>query len=328
MGIFIRLPIYAQFQGYEFVQNKGQWPADVQLMAKDGAAKIWLGSDRFLFQLTDFSALEKAHHEQVLLDNPSLPSALVEQRFIGANPKAQAQGLEPRKHTYNFFMGQDSTRWASSAQAFEEVQYRQFYPDIDLTWATEQTQYKYTFHVAPGADAQQIRWTYSGANDVKLNKDRIQLKTAIGEIQDQQLFAYQIVNGQRVQVACTYRSYPGGTYGFQLGNYNAQLPLIIDPVLVFATYNGANSDNFGMTATYGYDASAYAAGMVYGNNFPLPSMASFDSNSNFTLLAGAYGVTDVFVTRYAADGSSMLWSSFLGGGDNRNRTQSHLRFAQ
>jgi hypothetical protein len=97
MVIFIGLPIHAQFQGQEFVQNKGQWPSDVQLMAKDGAAKIWLGSDRFLFQLTDFSALEKAHHEQELITNPSLPSALVQQRFIGANPKAQAQGQKLRK---------------------------------------------------------------------------------------------------------------------------------------------------------------------------------------------------------------------------------------
>jgi len=321
MGIFIGLPIHAQFQGHEFVQNKGQWPSDVQLMAKDGAAKIWLGSDRFLFQLTDFSALEKAHHEQELLDNPSLPSALVQQRFIGANPKAPIQGQKPRKHNYNFFMGQDSTRWASQVAAFQEVLYTQFYPGIDLMWATEQTQYKYTFHVAPGADAQQIRWAYSGANEVKLKKDRIQLKTAIGEIQDQQLYAFQIVNGQRIEVACAYRSFPDGSYGFQLGSYNMQLPLVIDPVLVFATYNGANSDNFGMTATYGYDASAYAAGMVYGNNFPLPSMASFDTNSNFTSLAGAYGVTDVFVTRYAADGATMLWSSFLGGGDNLQGTE-------
>lgn len=314
-------PALAQYQGREFVQNKGQWPSDVQFMAKDGAAKIWLGSDRFLFQLTDFSALEQAHHEQALLDNPTLPSAIVAQRFIGANPEARAQCQKPLQHTYNFFMGQDSTRWASKVAAFQEVQYLQFYPGVDLFWATEQTQYKYTFNVAPGADAQQIRWAYSGANEVKLKKDRIQIKTAIGEIQDQQLFAYQIVDGQRVQVACAYHSYPDGTYGFQLGSYNVQLPLIIDPVLVFATYNGANSDNFGMTATYGYDASAYAAGIVYGNNFPLPSLASFDTNSNFNSIAGAYGITDVFITRYTADGSAMLWSSFLGGGDNLQGTE-------
>jgi hypothetical protein len=65
---------------------------------------------------------------------------LVQQRFIGANPKAQAQGQKLRKHSYNFFMGQDSTRWASQVEAFQEVHYLQFYPGIDLTWATEQTQ--------------------------------------------------------------------------------------------------------------------------------------------------------------------------------------------
>ena len=313
--------VVAQFQGLEYVQNKGQWPADVKSMAKEGAAKIWMGSDRFLYQLTDFSSIEKAHHQQIILEDPSIQSAFIQQRFIGANTNAQTQHVYPKKYTYNFFIGKDSTRWASNVGAFEEVKYIQFYPGIDLTWSTASTQYKYTFHLSAGADAEQIRWAYAGAKEVKLKKDRIQLITSIGEMNDQQLYAYQEINGQQKSVVCKYRSYPDGTYGFELGPYNKELPLVIDPILVFATYNGAVSDNFGMTATYGYDASAYAAGMVYGNNFPLPSLASFDINSNFTSLAGAYGVTDVFITRYSPDGSTMMWSSFLGGGDQLQGTE-------
>ena len=77
MGLFFGLPLHAQFQGQEFVQNKGQWPSDVQFLAKEGAAKIWMGTDRFFFKLTDFSRLEKAHHEHLQIDNPSHTSNLV-----------------------------------------------------------------------------------------------------------------------------------------------------------------------------------------------------------------------------------------------------------
>ena len=75
-----------------------------------------------------------------------------------------------------------------------------------------------------------------------------------------------------------------------MGKYDKSKTLIIDPVLIFATYNAAFSDNFEMTATYGYDGSAYAGGMVYGNNYPMPSGTAYDINSNFTVLNGAYGV--------------------------------------
>ncbi len=314
-------PAMAQFQGHEFVQNKGQWPADIQLMAKDGAAKIWMGSDRFLYQLTDYSALEKAHHEQELLVNPSIPTAFVQQRFIGAQPKVQAQCLKVRKHTYNFFIGKDSTHWASGVGAFDEVLYQDYYTGIDMIWKNDQANYKYLFIVAPGADPTQISWAYSGAQTVQLKKGAVHLKTSVGEIREEQPIAYQEINGKQTMVACAYEQISDGVFGYTLGTYDPALPLIIDPVLVFATYNGAVSDNFGMTATYGYDASAYSAGIVYGNNFPLPSLASFDTNSNFNAVAGAYGITDVFITRFTADGSTMLWSSFLGGGDNLQGTE-------
>ena len=314
-------PAMAQFQGHEFVQNKGQWPADIQLMAKDGAAKIWMGSDRFLYQLTDYSALEKAHHEQELLVNPSIPTAFVQQRFIGAQPKVQAQCLKVRKHTYNFFIGKDSTHWASGVGAFDEVLYQDYYTGIDMIWKNDQANYKYLFIVAPGADPTQISWAYSGVQTVQLKKGAVHLKTSVGEIREEQPIAYQEINGKQTMVACAYEQISDGVFGYTLGTYDPALPLIIDPVLVFATYNGAVSDNFGMTATYGYDASAYSAGIVYGNNFPLPSLASFDTNSNFNAVAGAYGITDVFITRFTADGSTMLWSSFLGGGDNLQGTE-------
>jgi gliding motility-associated-like protein len=319
--ILLAVPSLAQFQGHEFVQNKGQWPTDVQFMAKDGPAKIWMGQDRILYQLTDFSALEQAHHEQKYTDNPSVPSRLVQQRFKGANPNSQAHGNAPFEHTYNFFIGKDSAHWASGVGVYEEISYPDYYSGIELRWKSEKQHYKYYFIVAPGADPSQISWEYSGADVVVLKKGALQLQTAIGEIREEQPVAYQEVNGKLTPVTCQYSEISAGLYGYSLGEYNPALPLIIDPVLVFATYNGAVSDNFGMTATYGYDASAYAAGIVYGNNFPLPSLASFDTNSNFNAIAGNYGITDVFITRYAANGSTMLWSSFLGGGDNFQGTE-------
>ncbi|MFM6945771.1 MAG: PKD domain-containing protein [Flavobacteriales bacterium] len=325
MSLFLvgLLPLqsFAQFQGQEFVPNKGQWPQDVLYLAKEGPNKIWMGQDRLLFQITDYSALEAAHHRHETIANPQIPSALFVQKFENCNTKAQLQGLNLKAHHYQFFIGQDETKYASDVRAFEKVAFQNLYTGIDLLFSVEKGAYKYSFIIEPSSDPHSIRWHYEGAKSVKVKSNTLQIQTELGELSEQGLMAYQLIGDQKRTIRCQYKQFPDGSIGFELGNYDPSLPLIIDPVLVFATYNGAISDNFGMTATYGYDGSAFAAGVVYGNNFPLPSLSSFDTSSNFTSLSGGYGITDVFVTRYSPDGSSMLWSSFLGGGDNNQGTE-------
>ena len=106
-----------------------------------------------------------------------------------------------------------------------------------------------------------------------------------------------------------------------MGDYNPNVTLIIDPV-IFATYCGSVTDNFGMTATYGYDGTAYSGGVVYGNAYPTPDGNAYDINSNFTVPNGpTYGITDCFITKYNQDGTVMLWSTYLGGGDENNGTE-------
>jgi gliding motility-associated-like protein len=321
MVLFFGLPTHAQFQGQEFVQNKGQWPSDVQFLAKEGPVKIWMGTDRFLYQLTDYSHLEKAHHEHLQIDNPTLASNFIEQRFIGINLGVSSSGYEPYAHTYNFFLGKDQNKWASKVSAFKEVNYQNYYPGVNLKWQNENGHYKYAFEVSPGASVNQIQWKYTGAQELSIKKGALYLKTTVGEVREERPYAYQEINGQRKEVNCTYNISKDGLFHYEVGAYDPNYPLVIDPILVFATYNGAVSDNFGMTATYGNDGSAYSAGVVYGNNFPLPSLASFDTSSNFTSISGNYGITDVFVTRFSSDGSTMLWSSFLGGGDHLQGTE-------
>ena len=320
-GLVICTKVAAQFQGLEFVENKGQWPSDVDYMAKDGAAKIWIGENRILYQLTDFSALEAAHHQNIVVDDPKIPTHLVSQEFLGANVNLNAAPGSPRKHVYNFFHGSENSKWAKDVAAYGELSYKAFYPNINLHWQVSEGLYKYTFELLPGASPEDIIWNYHGPQRIEIKKGKLVLKTPIGQIIEQQPIAYQIINGNHKEVACAYLEKEGGIFSYALGDYDSTQTLYIDPILVFATYNGAISDNFGMTATYGYDGTAYSAGMVYGNNFPLPSLSSFDINSNFNSISGAYGITDVFITRYSADGSTMLWSSFLGGGDNFQGTE-------
>jgi len=305
----------------QFIENKGQWPSVVHFQSAVSGGKLWIGDSSILFQLQDLSDLHKAHFDLKNVENPSLKSALIQQKFIGSKSDKVRSVEAPSAHYYNYFLGSDSTKWAHKVHSYSKVEYQHFYSDIHLLWESEKNALKYSFFLEPGANPNEIRWSYSGEfNSVRIRDGRLILKTSIGEIIEQRPVAYQIIDGRKVTVSCTFIEREG-VYGYELGNYNVEIPLVIDPVLVFATYNGSVSDNFGMTATYGNDGSAYSAGMIYGNNFPIPNANSFDISPNFTSVAGSYGITDVFVTKYNSTGTNMLWSAFLGGGDMTQGTE-------
>ncbi|MEZ4849606.1 MAG: hypothetical protein R3B93_13510 [Bacteroidia bacterium] len=79
--------------------------------------------------------------------------------------------------------------------------------------------------------------------------------------------AYQNINGRKVEVACQFKLKKNRlTYHFPSG-YNPDYELVIDPTLVFSTYTGSSSDNWGFTATYDDDGNAYAGGIIYSSAF-------------------------------------------------------------
>jgi gliding motility-associated-like protein len=142
----------------------------------------------------------------------------------------------------------------------------------------------------------------------------------MGKIIEQKPYSFQVING-RIKVVSSEFVVNGNEVRFKLGSYDARYELIIDPVLIFATYSGSVTDNFGMTATYGYDGTAYSAGIIYGNQYPTPDPLAWDVNSNITVPSTNVATTDAFISKYSVDGTTMLWTTFIGGGDNVQGTE-------
>ena len=49
--------------------------------------------------------------------------------------------------------------------------------------------------------------------------------------------------------------------------YNKAIPLVIDPMLIFASYSGSSVDNWGFTATFDENGSLYAGGVAFGPGY-------------------------------------------------------------
>ncbi len=74
--------------------------------------------------------------------------------------------------------------------------------------------------------------------------------------------AFQMINNEKISVACEYvLSGNVVTFGFPEG-YNSSYELVIDPLLIFSTYSGSLADNWGSCATPGEHGNLYSSGVT------------------------------------------------------------------
>jgi len=304
------------------LENKGQWPESVLFRTNMPGGKLWVQQHKFIYHLQDYSSMHKAHAMSTPgFTSEEIKETLVHLNFVGSNQVTKIKKQGKSKEYYNFFKGNDKSKWASDVHGYEDVILENFYTNIDLHLTGDGEETKYEFIVHSNSDPSIIRLNYAGQSKLVIDeKGNLIVVTSLGNIVEYKPYAYQIINGQKSEVSCNFKIIDSDVI-FDLGDYNKNQELIIDPTLVFATYDGANSDNFGMTATYGNDGTAYSGGTVYGNDYPNPDPLAYDINSNFTVLNGSYGITDVFVSKYSADGTQMIWGTFLGGGNNTQGTE-------
>lgn len=307
---------------YALTENKGQWPKQVLFKSKSQGFNIWIQQHGFLYDLRDFSNLRETHAgKSNATPNETFKGVLAGVEFLGSN---HVQNLETTKETgyyYNFFIGNDSQKWTSNVKNYSEVKLKNFYEGIDLKITDHESQFKYELWCQPGSDIRKIQLKLKGFKSLSLQKNGdLRLSTEIGDLIEKKPVAYELLHGKLTEIACSF-ALENDVLSFKLGKYNSDATLIIDPILVFATYSGSPTDNFGMTATYGYDGSVYAGGTIYGNSYPTPDPLGFDITSNFSTVYNGVMTTDVFISKYTPDGTNMIWTGFLGGGNTSIGTE-------
>ena len=159
--------------------------------------------------------------------------------------------------------------------------------------------------VAPGADPGRIELAWDGVDRIRRNADGdLVLGTPLGELVQKRPRVYQEIGGRRVEVAARYAMGRDQRVTFALARYDRSRPLVIDPVLlVYSTGLGGSGDDDAYTVAVDANGSAYAAGTTESANFPTKS--AFQT---------AYrGGRDVFVSNLSAGGTTLLYSTYLGG---------------
>ena len=99
---------------HALIENKGQWPQQVLFQSRSQQHTIWLQQHGFLYDIRDYSALKKAHtNPDAGVDASTYNSTVVAAHFLGSSQVSRIEKNASTKHYYNYFIGNDSTHWAS-----------------------------------------------------------------------------------------------------------------------------------------------------------------------------------------------------------------------
>ncbi len=300
-----------------FIENKGQWEDRVLYQAEMFSASIFLEADRLTYLLMDDNDLHDLHHrhhhpeenwsEELLLDAHAFNV-----QFVGANSDAAKRSSCDLSTYRNYYIGNDSEKWASNVGLYRQVDYDGLYKDIDFRLYGSEGNVKYDFMVAPHADVNQIKLLYEGVDNLFIKDGNLHIVTSVNTMIEQAPYAYQYIDGQEVAVECHFKT-NGRNVVFEFPNdYDRSQELIIDPVVVFATYTGSVADNWGFTATFDPQGFMYSAGVAFGAGYPA-TMGSFQMNFAGGDASG-YRAADIGISKYSPDGSNLVFSTYIGGG--------------
>ncbi len=128
-------------------------------------------------------------------------------------------------------------------------------------------------------------------------------------------YAYQIVDGFKHEVKCRFRI-TGKTVSFVIDSYAKTSTLVVDPTLIFSSFTGSSSDNWGFTATYGPDGSFYAGGIVFGTGFKTTPGAYQEAYGSGKSDEEGLGGYDIGIMKFTPDGSSVSYATYIGGNGN------------
>lgn len=305
---------------HPFIENKGQWGSNIHHMVNLPAGKLYLENNAFTYQFfneSDLFRLDALHHQEIeVKKKEDLLLNVHAFRINFVNGSASFITHEgPSKDYINYYLGNDPNKWVSGVKKYQTTTYHQLYKGINLIFKTdEKGTLKYDFVVEAKANPQLISIKIDSA-EYFIKNGKLHILTSVNELIEDEPYAYQIINGIKKEVKCQY-VVNGNTLGFKIGNYDKNFPLIIDPTLIFASYSGANIDNWGYTSTFDNNGDLYGAGVSFGVGYPTTLGAyqvSFNGgNGNY--LSG----TDITISKFNATGTNLIYSTYLGGSANES----------
>ncbi|MCS7029666.1 MAG: SBBP repeat-containing protein [Bacteroidia bacterium] len=294
-----------------FIENKGQWHSDVLYLCRMGGLDAWITKYGVNYTFYKIERNKAAEFSRSMLpkhkfDHDPENEILLGHRVLfelqNYNPNPAREGKMQQEGYYNYFIGNDPSKHATYVGLYKEAIVKNVYEGIDLRYYFDNGNLRYDFVVQPYADASQIKFKLRGQYSVYTKgESQLCFTTRFGEVAMAELHTCQ---GSRTVPSKFVKN--GDFWQIALGSYDRSKVLVIDP-LIYSTYIGGSSNDRGLGIAVDGSGSAYVTGRTRSTDYDVTAGAFQTTNG---------GNWDVFVTKLNASGSSLVYSTYIGGSDD------------
>ena len=302
-----------------FTENRGQWNSEFSFIANVPFGHVGLSQGAIYYDMIQASsAKENKQDKQDILD---ISNSIQHQKQMGnvmklellhSNP-VKAIGYDPLPHKSNFFLGNDSSKWATDVPNYRKIIYEDIWKGIDLVYYFNQAGLKYEFRVKPEGNLKDIQVKTEGAT-VNLKNNQLEFQTPVGSIYDANLKIFTEKKQEEIKGNFVVNN---NIYTFSLEGARPTETFVIDP-LVYSTFVGGTD----------YDSNTFIEPFIGKNSIDVEDgyayVTGYTSSEDFPTTAGAYKTThdldtegvDIFVFKLNTDGTSLVYSTYIGGSES------------
>ena len=253
-------------------------------------------------------------------DSVSTTARTVRLRWTNDQEKPEWSGSAQLASHSSYFLGRDASRWTTHVPHYAEVLEKSAMPGVDIRFkASESGAFEYDLQVAAELATKKIKMIIEGADRVRLCEGGA-LCFTIGNRELRQLppRAFEMREGSPRELSVDYDLRAGNEIHFAVPNRTPGLPLLIDPVLQYATYLGGGDRGIGEFAV---SSEALGTAVDRVGNF---YVAGRTSAVDFPVTPGAFQTTcpggqdgcasrpAYFVSKFSPSGK-LLYSTYLTG---------------
>ncbi|RIK11427.1 MAG: hypothetical protein DCC49_00545 [Acidobacteria bacterium] len=306
--------------GFSFEENIGQAPREAHFVQRSPAATTYL-TDKGIVAVVVTKTDNTEESDDLLAElspgsERSESAAVMRMEFVGANPAPEVSGLGEKPGKSNYFIGKDGDKWVRGVRNFSKVEYKELYAGIDAIFYDDGSgRLEYDFIVSAGTDPSVIELGFKDGVAVDLDNQANLVVTSGGtSFYQYKPFIYQHSDLGEIEEIDGRFQIDGNKVRFGLGEYDRARPVVIDPVMVYSSYLGGTGEDSGSQITVDALGNAYVTGKTYSLDFPVVGAYQGELACAIWCTWPDVG-SDAFLTKIAPDGSSIIYSTYLGAPD-------------
>jgi hypothetical protein len=286
----------------QFELNQGQADSRIKMLAHGPQYNILLQPTAVTFDLHKGAKGSEQRHEAVQM------------LFAGANAKAALSAESKLPGYVNYMTTSDRSKWHTGVPTFARVRATAVYPGVDVVYYGTDSQLEFDMIVAPGADATSIHLNMTGAKPMLASNGELTLVAGKAprpeDVVLRKPVVYQMLGATRQPIESAFTVAANGDLGLRLGSYDHTRELVIDPIVSYASFFGGSGDDAINGSALNSNNQLYVVGQTKSTDL-LGTTGEFQATNKANLFNNNY--PSAFVTKFSADGTAILWTTYLGG---------------